>query len=259
MPVPSSRPSTWAALLAAWTDFARASAALPKTPEGEAFRRAVPAIIGLHAVTFALREVDHLPPSQREVGLDTAAVLIRQYAADLHAIWRGQPLHTEVSTLIDDAHKELAAATNTGVEWVVTTDRLIAEHPADLVAAVLEAGFAGDLFLPAPGVPLFRTCPCAFARDAKGGPPPQQTLRAVEAFLGATEVKRSPPRRQRQAYRQFDFSQGGPVRDLVILFDSALAAGQPLLVPAILAGEPQPVPLPIRGANAQTELPVEFE
>lgn len=258
MPAPSSRPATWAALLAAWTDFARASAALPKTPEGDAFRRAVPAIIGLDAVTFALREIDHLPPSQREVGLDTAAVLIKQYAAELHTLWRGQDLHPEVLILIEDARKELAASTNTGLEWVVTQDQLIAEHPAELVAAVLETGFNGDLFLPAPGVPLFPKCPCAFVRAASGGPPAGHVANLVEDFLG-TNIKRSPPRRQRQAYRQFDFAQGGPIRDFVVGFDSTFAAGQPLLVPAILHGQAQPVSLPIRGAGNQEPLPVEFE
>lgn len=258
-PRPTHRPATWAALLAAWTDFARASATLPKTPETDAFRRAVPPIIGLQAVTFALRELDSLPPSQREAGLDTASVLVRQYTAAIHEVWRAQELHPEVQSLIADARKELADATNTGVEWVVRTDRLVAEHPAELVAALLASGFKGDLFIPAPGVPLFATCPCAFVRNAGGGESPSPVLEAVEDFLGQESIKRSPPRRQRQAYRQFDFGKGGAVRDLVLPFDSALAAGQPLLVPAVIAGEAQPVPLPIRGAGNQEDLPVEFE
>ncbi len=260
---PGSSPTTWAALLGAWTDFARSSAAFPKTPEGDALRDAVPAIIGLQAVTFALRDIDRLHPDERPVSLETAALLIRQYASQLHDIWRGEDLHPEIAALIHDARHELAVARGAGVEWTVAADRLLIDHPAELVESLLGTGFDGDLYLPTPGVPLFRGCPCAFARAKGGGLPPEATLRAVQTFFtmdnGPNSITRGRARGLRQAYRQFDFGKGGPVRDLVVPFDTALPAGQPLLMAAILIGEAQPVPMPIRGASGQAQLPVVFD
>ena len=80
----------------------------------------------------------------------------------------------------------------------------------------------------------------------------------IPLFLGGEVAGQEVPV-ARQVYRQFDFSKGGPVRDLVQPMDAALTPGQPLLIPAILAGEVQPIALPIPGTEHQKPLPVEFE
>lgn len=260
---------TWPALLAHWTAFAQASLALPKSAEGERWRGSVASIINLQAVTFALGDLDRLGhdkgetehsggEGERAFALDKAEILIRTHAAELHQIWRGEPLHDELETMIADARAALNAARDGGVEWRVTAERLSADHPADLVALALDAGLTGDLYVPTPGVPLFRGSPAAFAREPDGSRPNERVIRAVKEFLfdvGRPERVPGP----RQVYRQFDFAKGGAVRDLVVPLAQGLPAGQPLLVPAVLGGRPVGVTLPPRKGVEIPALPVIFE
>ncbi|HLP83740.1 MAG TPA: hypothetical protein VK157_05270, partial [Phycisphaerales bacterium] len=217
------------------------------------------AIISLQALACALGEIDDLPATERAAGLDLASVQIRALASQLNQAWHGEPMPQGVIDLMDDAKAALQAARDGGVEFTVVQGPLIAEHPAELAANLLAAGFAGDLYLAAPGVPVFPTCPAGFVRVTQGGAPSADIIAEIATFLGKREVKYKGAPRFRQAYRQFDFSKGGPVRDVVIINDEGLPAGQPLLVPVILAGQLQPVPLPIPAARNQPALPVEFE
>lgn len=110
-PQNSSLPNlTWPALLAQWTRFAQASVGLPRTREGDRWRRAVPAIIGLQAVTFAIRDLHVLPSDEQAFGLDKARVLTRRHGEELIALFGEEPLHPEVAALISDAYSELALA-----------------------------------------------------------------------------------------------------------------------------------------------------
>ena len=61
-------------LLAKWTDFAKASVALPEGGEAGRIKQAVPALIGLQGVTAALDEVDQLAPNERAAGLRSSPV-----------------------------------------------------------------------------------------------------------------------------------------------------------------------------------------
>ena len=253
---------TWPALLARWTAFAQSSLALPKNLEGERWRSAVSSIINLQAVTFALAELDTLEAEgERPLALDKSDIIIRSAAGQLHALWRAEPLPAELITLTNDARLALAAARGGGVEWRVTEDRLIAAHPGELIDRLAELDFAGDLFVPTPGVVIFRDSPAAFARDPDGARPSEHVIRAVKEFL--LDVSR--PERvaaMRQVYRQFDFAVGGPVRDLVVVpyaQDAAPPSGQPLLVPAIRGGKPIPVTLPPRKSAEIPTLPVVFQ
>jgi hypothetical protein len=102
---------TWPALLAHWTDFARASIALPRNSEGDRWRAAVAPIIGLQAVTFALGDLGRLGSGEeRALALDRAAILIDRHGAELAALWPGQPLDPHLTGLIADARACLAAA-----------------------------------------------------------------------------------------------------------------------------------------------------
>jgi hypothetical protein len=98
---------TWSMLLAKWTDFAKASVAFPKTPDGDRWRAAVPSIINLQAVTLALRELDRLSPADRPPSRDKAALLIDRAAATIQSLWPDTPLHPELHTLIHDARAAL--------------------------------------------------------------------------------------------------------------------------------------------------------
>lgn len=107
----SERDLTWPALLARWTAFAQSSLALPKTPDGDRWRSAVPAIINLQAVTFALPEVQDLPESDRPLALDKAEIIIRSATGQLHALWptASGGLPTALVVMVHDAGLVLAS------------------------------------------------------------------------------------------------------------------------------------------------------
>lgn len=254
-------PATWAALLAHWTHFAQSAAALPTEGEPGRWRRAVPDIIGLQAITFALGDLDSLPLQERNLGLDRAELGVTAHIRSIHDLWRGEDLPPGLVDLIDDARLALSLAHSRGVEWIACEPRFAAAHPADLVATLLSRGFDGDLYLATPGVRLFEPCPAAFARAARGGSPDAAVCDAIGTFLDASGECSGPDPAPffRQAYRQFDFAKGRPVRDLVAPFDAGPRPGQPLLVPVILGGEAQRVTLPQRSPQNIDDLPVEFE
>jgi hypothetical protein len=273
---------TWPALLARWTAFAQSSLALPKNAAGDRWRAAVPAIINLQAVTFALEDLDRLTrPGEKALALDKAEIIIRSGTGQLHALWRGDVVPTELVALIHDAGTAIDAAragkenqgtasemrgtqnqnqgtatesrgtqnqSTHGIEWRVTEERLVVGHPSDLVERLLELTFNGDLWVATPGVPMFHGAPAAFVREPDGARPSEHVLRAVKEFL--IDVSRPEPvDRFRQVYRQFDFAAGRAVRDLVVpmgVSDGPAPGGQPLLVPAIRGGKEVAVTLPPR-------------
>lgn len=255
---------TWPSLLAHWTALAQSSLALPKNAEGQRWKDAVPAIIGLQAISHALAEIDTLSPdSDRGVAIDLASVGIQTHAGTLRSLWKNEPLHPELSALIADASAAMSAAKGAGVEWTVTADRLVVDHPAELIESLLHAGFTGDLYLPVPGSVLFRHSPAAFCRERTGAPPGPEVTGQVRQFLnsGATEggvAKHVRAAAMRQVYRQFDFAVGRAVRDLVLPADCPPPGGQPQLIVAISEGKAREVTLPIRGMADLEALPVEF-
>ena len=105
---------SWAVLLARWVEFARSALALPQDEAGQRVRDAVPDIIMLQAVWFALAELDELEAGERALGLDRAAVLIERHAAALRRRWGNEPLPEQLAELIDDAEAALAAARGDG-------------------------------------------------------------------------------------------------------------------------------------------------
>lgn len=102
------RATTWPALLAHWLAFAQASLAFPQNPQGDRLRAAVPSIINLQAVTFALAELHLLPTADRPPAIDKAAHLIDQHAAVLTGLFAPDP-NGEIDTLIADARAVLQA------------------------------------------------------------------------------------------------------------------------------------------------------
>jgi hypothetical protein len=111
------RKLTWAALLGHWVEFARSAVALPDDAEGRAWRKSIPAIIGLQAVTMALAEADDLEPEQRAVGVDRSRVLIERHTRELHEAFdidAGNDLHPMLVELITDAWSAVRKAEATG-------------------------------------------------------------------------------------------------------------------------------------------------
>jgi len=266
-------PISWPLLLAKWSHFAQASLALPDDGEGPLWKASVPHVITLHSVTMALQELDELTDADRPVALDRAEYLCREAAASIHTLWRGEPLPEGVVELIDDARVAFEAAANAGVEWIVTADRLVLPHPGDLAEKLTRLGFAGELFVAAPGQPVFRGAPAAFARAPGGAAPTDEQLGLIGRFLGLKGGSVGQPERiatPRQVYRQFDFGLGlggnvgggvgggGPVKDLIVPMNEPLSPGQPILVLAIEGGEACGVPLGPPSPVRIDTLPVEI-
>ncbi len=239
----SATDSTWAILLAKWTDFARASVALPPTAEGDRWRDAVAPIITLQAVTFALSDAEGLARDERAVALDKASLSIRAATSELLALWRAEPLPESVDELVMDARAAHDALSLGGLEWRVTGATLTVSHAGPLAESLVGAGFEGDLMIPGPALPLYHGSPAAFVRDLVGGPPDPSVVEAIASFLGAEAGAPVPVPAPRQVYRQFDFALGRPVRDAVHLLDDTLPAGQPLLNAVVIDGVVQPVPM----------------
>jgi hypothetical protein len=213
---------SWSVLLARWTEFAQASLALPRDQEGGRWRAAVAPIIGLQATAFALADLGRLAPGDRPLALERAEAGIRASAAEIHALWAGEPLPESIAEIIDDARAALRLAASAGSEWRVATDDFVAPNPAPIAQAALDAGFAGDLWMAAPGTRLAPGAPCAFAR-------PETAALAIDGAAGPAWAA------QRQCYRQID-DAGRVTADLVAPVEAGLPAGRPLLVPVIEAG-----------------------
>jgi hypothetical protein len=247
---------SWAGLLAHWTAFAQSSLALPTTGDGARWREAVGPIIALQAVTHALADLDRTAvgkagAGERALGQDRAEIIIAERARELHGLWRGEELPSEVGAIIADARAAIRVCRECGMEWSVRKvdvkgrplERLELEHPSELAEALSGAGFDGDLLLASPGVAVMPGSPVAFARARFGGDPGEEVRDALRAFL----VDVDNPRRvvsARQVYRQYDFGTGRVRRDWVVGGQESLAAGQPLLVPVIDRGRVCAVSLP---------------
>lgn len=253
---------TWAMLLARWTEFARSAVALPKTGPGGLWRESVADVIGLQAITLALKDLDeHELDDSRALAIDTASVGIDQHAKNLAKTWAADPWPDELHELLEDARRALEDADASGLEWCVDDGPTALEHPAELAVLVEAMGFGGDLYVASPGVVLSEGCPCAFVHEPGGVMPVHDVVEAVAGFLDAHGLAAQWSRRgpARQAYRQFDFARGGPVRDLVSWMGDDPRPGQPLLVPLVLAGRTQPVALPQRRGPVSEPPPLEFE
>ena len=101
---------TWTALLGKWVQFAQASLALPDDADGERWRRSVPSIITLQAVTFAMAELDRIENDDRLVALDKAEILVRDHVRRLESNWPIEEMPSMVRELCQDAHRALRAA-----------------------------------------------------------------------------------------------------------------------------------------------------
>lgn len=251
---------TWAALLAHWTELAKAAVALPDDGDGPRWKRVIADVIALHAATQALEHLDAIAHEQRPAALDMAELICCKHAAAIHDAWAGEDLPGELTELLTDSRIAFEAAANAGVEWRLKADRFESPHAAALADKLIKAGFRGELFLPAPGIPLFAGAPVAFARGPGGAPPDPSAASAVEQWFGPGALH-APERTAgpRQVYRQMDFASGTPTRDLIAAMDGTLPPGQPLLVLAIDAGERGPIPLPPPKPIRLDPIPVEFD
>ncbi|MBL8760542.1 MAG: hypothetical protein JNL50_04500 [Phycisphaerae bacterium] len=317
----AARVLTWAALLGKWTELARASAAFPKTSEGAKWRKSVPDLIGLQAITHALGEFDLLDEGEQGLALDRAALGIETHAANLVELFaedNEDPELDEVLTGIDeidalideareawdsasggaaggaaggeeveaqddgeaedefdeescdgeapgDAHEagEPEAAEDGGAsdgvssaapgfEWCVEAERIVGEHPAELIEALLELGFDGEVYVASPGSVLFRGEPAAYV----SGGASMEVVEAVESFVPGVGGARRGARRQ--VYRLTDFGTGRVLKDVVIDAGATPPGGQPQLVCAMKDGRACAVSLAPKWVSEIGKVKVEF-
>lgn len=221
---------TWSALLARWTQVAQGAKALPPGADGDRWRRAVPSLVALDAITNALAELHELPESEHALGQDRAEVLIRSHATELHALWRAEPLPESVRAWIDDARLALRATREGGVEFGAPEG--FAGLARDRWDAAVDAcgPLACDLWMLDPGEVVEAGTPIAFVRGRRGRRPDEVDLRRLGSLLGAGSCQFV--QRMRQVYRCTGQS------DRVIAMDETLPAGRPLLAPAVEHGRP---------------------
>jgi len=101
---------TWSALLGGWIEYARSTLALPDDgAAGSAMKETVSDVVMLQAVWFALRDLDRLAPSQRALGLDRAALLVRRHTDAIKQAWAGLEMPEAMVDLLRDAREQLAA------------------------------------------------------------------------------------------------------------------------------------------------------
>jgi hypothetical protein len=214
-------------LLAHWTQFARAAVSLPRDIEGDRWRATVAPAIALQAITFAVGDLESLPPSHRPLALDMAGVLARRHAGELNQAWRAVEMPPKITELIHDTLAAIADAGARGCEWSVASPRFVMPSLESWAQSLHSAGFEGELLAALPGTILFAGEPAIFLRPS---PPDSAPLPPLAPSL--TRAIRSP----RQVYRQLDIAGARVVRDLIAPLDGDLPPGRPLLAHVIQSG-----------------------
>lgn len=214
----------WTALVAHWTGVAQAACVLPRDAEGDRWRAAVPHVIELQALAFALHDVQRVAAEERAFARDRAAVRIRAAAGALDALWRGEPMPDALLALMADAQRALRAAAHPGLV------ELVWRGPgAFVVPAADESGGpetpGGTLLMMAPGTIALPGDPVAIVAE-----------RPLPRFAGVERIDPCEVPEMRQLYRTFDATGrwSGSFRQAL---DDELPAGMPMLVPLWVQGE----------------------
>ena len=224
IPGMSLRPDalTWTALLSKWIEFAQSSVALPDDAEGQRWRKCVPSIITLQAVTFALGDLERLPTEERPLARDKAEILIRDHLRRIETVWRGVGLPPMLLEIVEDAHRQWRYALYAGLIELIWRG----EKPWIVPALKAEEYTRGTLAVMQPGTIVMPEEPVAWCVDGE--------IDRLESALGGC-VRQTPPG-PRQVYRQID-DHGRITHDLICPLETELPAGLPLLVPLLERGE----------------------
>jgi len=92
-----------------WIAFAQSSLALPDDAQGRAWRKAVPHIIGLQAVTMALADADRLDADEQALALDRSRILLDRHRTGLYQLFDDAELHPRLRELLADASEAIDA------------------------------------------------------------------------------------------------------------------------------------------------------
>lgn len=216
---------TWTGLLGRWIEFAQGALALPDDADGDRWRRSVPAIINLQAVTFALADLGSLPWEEHDLARDRAEILVRRHAAEIEGAWRAVAMPPELLELLEDAGRALAHAEFAGSRQLRWTGSEVLVMPA-LPDKLLD-GEKGTLAIAQPGTLIMPGEPvawwCGFAGSALAEALPDCSLEL--------------PVLPAQIYRQLG-DDGHMERDVIAAVTDDPEPGLPLLVPLRQHGEP---------------------
>ena len=215
-------PIAWIALVARWTEFARASRAIPA--ENTRLRDSVAPLIAIEANTTALGELARVPEDERAHARDLAEISIRNAAAELDRLWRGEEWPEEFLVACESAERALRHAIYAGLEELVVIGEGALEVPdlglgLDETTAIQRGTLAamppGSLAMP--GEPVAWWC----CRTAPSIAHPRLARRSAAA--------------PRQVYRELD-ERGRFVADRLRSIEDDVCAGLPMLTPLLVDG-----------------------
>jgi hypothetical protein len=223
---------SWAALLGQCTDYARATSTLGEDDDDGRWRAGTASVVALHAVVFALRQLDRVDEPERPLARDRAAVLIREHVGRLDEIWRAVPMPDSLLQLHDDARTALDRAAYVGAVEMIWTGPGTFIVPASLtdLPDAIDRGdepAVGTLLVMQPGTIVMPGEPVAWW-TGRDWPRCDDAFDALEAE--DTDVPR-------QVYRVLS-DEGRIERDLVAPIWAEPRAGMPLLVPLLADGVP---------------------
>ena len=218
---------SWAALLGRWMEFAQASAALPKTREGDQWRASVTPMITLQAVTFALSEMEQVEASERLLGWDRGEMLCEDAIDQLDQAW-GPAAPPELIEVVEQAEAALTDVLGRFSLVLVQTQPDVLIMPSiDIIDSV------GACTLAAEGTPIMPGSPMGWWADVE-----LDQVRSLQ-LPGVLQLLRSPVQVWRCRDDQEQFSE-----DVVTDLGTDCDDGLPLLVPRVLDGMPLSDPLP---------------
>jgi hypothetical protein len=234
-------PIAWIALVARWTELARASRAIPIT--ATRLRDSVSHLIAIEATTAALGELSSVPEAERPHARALAEVTIRRAAGELDRLWRGEEWPDELLDACEAAEHALRRALYAGLEALVVPGTEAIEVP-DLMLGFADedpATHRGTLAamppgsIAMPGEPVCWWCgreAPGISRDAAAGLAGTGLAGTGLAGTGLALVTRAEPL---QVYRGLD-ERGRFTADTLAPITDELLPGLPMLVPLLLDG-----------------------
>ena len=239
-------PIAWIALVARWTELARASRAIP--PSDTRLRDSIAHLIAIEATTAALGELAQVPEAERPHARTIAEMTIRRAATELDQLWRGEEWPNEFLDACEAAERALRVSIYAGLETLVvggtepievpTFDLRLTSDAADEGASPRSQQGSLAVMPPGtiamPGEPVCWWC----GREAPVMLEPKFELEPTAAETQQTK----PPAlflqhnlAPLQVYRELD-DRGRFVKDTIAPITDDLLAGLPLLVPILLDG-----------------------
>lgn len=233
MSQPPLEPIAWIALVARWTELARASRAIPVTESR--LRNSIAHLIAIEATTAALGELTSLAEIDRPHARALAEVSIRRAAGELDRLWRGEEWPIELHEACEAAERALRRAIYAGLEALVVVGREAVvvpnlalgfeEHDPSTHLGTLAAMPPGSIAMP--GEPICWWC-------GRAAPLCTEDSTSADASLpsGLARIARAEPL---QVYRGLD-ERGRFTTDTLAPITDELLPGLPMLVPLLLDG-----------------------